>query len=81
MEGEGVKKKEWPGRDGAGSDRVAHVSLLAAAVEMNNAIGHALEETPSRDKKEAPLRPPCDGMKRLKDGAEAAKQNKPATVE
>lgn len=48
-------------------DRVTSISLLTAAMEINNVIGHALEETPQRIK-ESLLLPPCDGMKTLKDG-------------
>lgn len=43
-------------------DQVTSISLLTAAMEINNAIGHALKETPSRIK-ESPL---CDCMKTLK---------------
>ena len=48
-------------------DRVTSISLLTAAMEINNVIGHALDETPSR-RIESPLLPPCDGMKTLKTG-------------
>ena len=43
-------------------DRVTSISLLTAAMEINNVIGHALKETPSGIK-ESPF---CDGMKTLK---------------
>ena len=58
-------------------DQVTYISLLTAAMEINNVIGYALEETPSRIK-ESLLLPSCDGMKSLKDGA--SKQNKPSIV-
>lgn len=54
-------RQEWMG------DQVTSISLLTAAMEINNVIGHALEETPSRIK-EPLLLPPCVGMKSLKDG-------------
>lgn len=56
------------------ADQVTSIRLLTGAMEVNNVIGHALEETPSRIK-ESKLLPPCDGMKSLKDWA--YKQNKP----
>lgn len=37
-------RREWMG------DEVTYISLLTAAMEINNVIGHALEETPSRIK-------------------------------
>lgn len=37
-------RREWMG------DRVTSISLLTAAMEINNVIGHALEETPQRIK-------------------------------
>ena len=43
-------------------DQVTSISLLTAAVEINNVIGHALKEIPSRIK-ESLL---CDYMKTLK---------------
>lgn len=55
-------------------DQVTYISLLTAAIEINNVIGHALEETPLRIK-ESLLRPSCDARKSLKHGAN--KQNKP----
>lgn len=57
-------------------DQVAYISLLTAAMEVNNVIGHALEETPSRIKEALPL-PPCDGMESLNDGV--YKENRPST--
>lgn len=55
-------------------DQVTYISLLTAAIEINNVIGHALEETPLRMKEPLP-RPSCDGKESLKHGA--SKQNKP----
>lgn len=60
------------------ADQVTYISLLTGAMEINNVIGHALEETPLRIK-DSPLLPSCDGMKSLKDGA--YKQNKPSMVQ
>lgn len=59
-------------------DQVTSISLLTAAMEINNVIGHALEETPLRGIKESLLLPPCDVMKTLKDGV--FNQNKPFIV-
>lgn len=60
------------------ADQVTYISLLTGVMEINNVIGHALEETPLRIK-DSLLLPSCDGMKSLKDGA--YKQNKPSMVQ
>lgn len=61
----------------AGTDQVTSISLLTAAMEVNNAICHALEETPLGIK-EYLLLPLCDRMKSFKDGV--YKQIQPSMV-
>ena len=61
------KKKDWEKMEVAQAgtaDQVTSIRLLTGAMEVNNVIGHALEETPSRIK-EFKLLPPCDGLKSL----------------
>lgn len=55
------KRSSWLRREWIG-DQVTFISLLTAAMEINNVFGHALEETPLRIK-DSLLQPPCDGMK------------------